>query len=219
MMNRADLSTSDEVFFVAGHAGVSDSIPSKPICDYNGWSEPGELYCKKRGHLLMGIPREILRQNWCPSCCSRLYPVDDLKWLDTMGYWLYRTRVDGFTRYAIDFFSDLIPGETFESHIDHILSVRDGFEHGTPETVVAAPVNLRWIPASTNLRKGRKSEKAIEELIDEYTAFAQQHPVWDLLMTWADTEESKYMAATRSRDEKKALLKWLKERGVKVILE
>lgn len=53
-------------------------------------------------------------------------------------------------------------------HLDHIVSIFDGFRLGIPQHVIANIVNLRFIPAVQNTSKSGKSDMAICELFRRY---------------------------------------------------
>jgi hypothetical protein len=63
-------------------------------------------------------------------------------------------------------------------HLDHILSVWQGFTHGIPAHRIASLTNLRFIPAKANMRKGRhltsEARKRLEAF--ERSAYAPCYP-------------------------------------------
>ena len=154
--------------------------------NYRGWTKIGKLYCRKCWASLIGVPREIIRRNWCESCSGQLYPEDDA-WLDKRGFELYREQVTQFMGLAVRKGPQLMEGRENLSpngrtregyHKDHIYSVRDAFENGIPPFVVSAPPNIRMIEGKPNLSKGRKSDCTLEEMLAKYDAFLQVHPEW-----------------------------------------
>lgn len=58
-------------------------------------------------------------------------------------------------------------------HLDHIISIRYGFEHGIPPEVIADIKNLRFIPSKENIKKSsfleRESSEMIQYFIEEGT--------------------------------------------------
>lgn len=53
-------------------------------------------------------------------------------------------------------------------HLDHIFSKFDGFKFKISPLIIGDIVNLRFIPATANTTKGRKSEIMLEDLIFKY---------------------------------------------------
>lgn len=49
-------------------------------------------------------------------------------------------------------------------HVDHIVSVMDGFKNEVPPSILSHPCNLRILEAKANSAKGMKSEMTVEEL-------------------------------------------------------
>lgn len=83
----------------------------------------------------------------------------------------YSYEVRKLTRLSVIKFSNLISGEKQDGyHLDHIVSIYDGFKNDIVPTVIAHYTNLRYIPAKQNLTKNKKSDKKIEILKEEYYA-------------------------------------------------
>ncbi|ADJ19542.1 hypothetical protein Acj133p227 [Acinetobacter phage 133] len=53
-------------------------------------------------------------------------------------------------------------------HLDHIVSIIDGFNNGIHPEIIACIHNLRFIPWRDNLAKHGKSEMSIPELLEKY---------------------------------------------------
>lgn len=71
---------------------------------------------------------------------------------------------------------NLIQGEKQEGyHLDHIVSIYDGFKNNIDPSIIAHYTNLRYIPAKENLTKNKKSDKTIETLKEEYYAAQTKH--------------------------------------------
>ena len=49
-----------------------------------------------------------------------------------------------------------LPRGMHSYHLDHIISIADGFEQGLPYKVIAAKENLQMLSAFDNLSKGRR---------------------------------------------------------------
>ena len=213
MMERTFQREADLCCFFAPHFGVED-VPQTRL-----WNEPcGNLRCLKCGNQLEGTPREILIGNSCLSCAQPLYDINDSESLDFHGFDLYRNRVNELTDLAEKVFRHMIQGTETGAHRDHILSVRDGFEHGAPEQIVASPVNLQRLPATENMKKHRKSAMQIDDLITRYEIFVTDNPAWLALVDWMEVERANYVPrANRRFDDDKALAKYLRDKGYQVV--
>lgn len=55
-------------------------------------------------------------------------------------------------------------------HLDHVYSISDGWRNNVPPRIVGHHVNLRFIPATENLRKNKRSDITKKELIERYHA-------------------------------------------------
>jgi hypothetical protein len=60
-------------------------------------------------------------------------------------------------------------------HLDHIVSIYDGFINDIEPEIISHYINLRYIPAKENLKKNKKSHKSIDTLIKEYEAEKTKH--------------------------------------------
>jgi hypothetical protein len=194
-----------EVVYLTGSAfNVSqsdDRLPAESRCvgrtsaggyrcqiwsDYHGWTKEGKLYCGKCRAPLVGVPREIIRRNWCEACGAQLYPEDD-SWLDMRGFDLYRERATIYLglavrkyRHLLEGCERLLPNGRMQQgdHKDHIYSVRDGFENDVPPFVISGPPNIRVIHGGPNQSKGRKSDRTLGEMLARYDVFLRANPEW-----------------------------------------
>lgn len=55
-----------------------------------------------------------------------------------------------------------------EYHLDHVFSIIEGFENDILPEIIGHWTNLRLIPKLENIRKQRRSDKSIEQLINDY---------------------------------------------------
>lgn len=58
-------------------------------------------------------------------------------------------------------------------HLDHILSISEGFKVGASIEEVAHPANLRYIPAKDNLKKSWKSDISILQLREKIISYVK----------------------------------------------
>lgn len=204
IMAREEIRGLETVFLTGSQFGVANEYSSILVngdwidstnhksddrFNYRGWNKPSKLYCQKCHAMLVGIPREIIQNNWCEFCKCKLYKEDDFC-LDQMGLWLYRDKVTLYMRLAVQKYRQVIdggqnifPNGLMENgfHKDHIYSVRDAFENDIPEFVVSAPPNIRVMQGKKNISKGRKSDCTLDEILAKYDKFLQQYPEWPKL--------------------------------------
>lgn len=92
-------------------------------------------------------------------------------------YMLYKQAVVKFTKLTIKHYGHLIKNiEKRDNHatnkdayhIDHEVSLYDGFTNGIPPCIIGSLCNLRCIPYKENLKKQKKSCKSMTQLLDEY---------------------------------------------------
>lgn len=102
----------------------------------------------RRGNYYCGICRSQDKDEWA-KYRDEVRRLTKLQWRHNSKY--------------IRTFDGQINGR-FTYHIDHLLSVRDGFEHKLEPWLVAHWCNLGMIPARENWRKGRKSLRSPESL-------------------------------------------------------
>jgi hypothetical protein len=85
-------------------------------------------------------------------------------------YKLYRQEVLKWSYISIRHFP--IKGNyTNNSHLDHIVSVKDGFINKISPIIIGSHYNLRFISGSHNMSKGAKSDMTIGELLRLYSNF------------------------------------------------
>jgi hypothetical protein len=165
----------------------------RDILVYRHWDRREDVLFTCCGTQENGIPRDIVRRNWCPHCNKAVYSAADLQQFDREGFLIYRFRVSRYTASAIRTYSHLIPGADilkrkwddsgeavtgFDYHKDHIFSIRDGFEQDVPASVIGSPVNIRVVWWEDNVIKNRKSEMTLTALLDAFETFLSEHPRW-----------------------------------------
>lgn len=60
-------------------------------------------------------------------------------------------------------------------HIDHVFSIRDGFDNNVPPEIIGSHINLRILGARENIKKYRKSELSLEELYEKYESLGRKN--------------------------------------------
>jgi len=53
-------------------------------------------------------------------------------------------------------------------HLDHVISMYEGFMEDVPPEIIGNIINLRFIPAGKNITKGNKSNGSLQDLIERY---------------------------------------------------
>lgn len=89
---------------------------------------------------------------------------------------IYRNKVDIQTNINYrKYFYFINPQKLQRSYtnyqLDHIVSVRDGFDNNIKIDIVASPVNLRLIPSSENYKKRARSDMSIKDLYRLHKVF------------------------------------------------
>lgn len=88
----------------------------------------------------------------------------------------YRKNVDALTKINIKLYGHLINYDPIlntptKFHIDHIISVWDGYRQEISEEKISHICNLRFIPAKINLKKNRKSDISYQTLLELINQF------------------------------------------------
>jgi len=91
--------------------------------------------------------------------------------MENRGNWLlYQETVRRLTEKSIrEEYLENVQHRSRQYHVDHLLSIREGFEQDVPPDLVAHICNLRVVHARDNLRKGQKSSLTFSELLEEIT--------------------------------------------------
>jgi hypothetical protein len=92
--------------------------------------------------------------------------------LQRAEFLLYSENVRKLTeKNAKRYFVQNIEKRGSDYHLDHMLSIKDGFIRGMPEAVIAHPCNLVCISAKENLSKGPLNTISFEELLEDIDDF------------------------------------------------
>ena len=90
-------------------------------------------------------------------------------------YRRYKNKVSNLTnKQDLSFLDDIEKRGVYTSenkdvyHVDHIVSISEGFLNDVPPEVISSPPNLRCIKACDNMAKNNKSDMTIDELYKEY---------------------------------------------------
>ena len=59
-------------------------------------------------------------------------------------------------------------------HLDHIVSITDGWANKIPAEIIGSVINLRLINGIDNRRKSNKSDMTVEMLYNKFKEFKEQ---------------------------------------------
>ena len=130
--------------------------------------------CQKHNHIFVTMPNQILSNHvLCPECYSDKQTntkvargqITDPK-LKT-DYELYRRAVWRFSNrsYKTYLFEQK---RDRHNHLDHVLSIVDGFNNNVPPEVMGSVHNLRIMDGQANRHKSYRSELTVAELLERY---------------------------------------------------
>jgi len=109
---------------------------------------------------------------WMDSCLNnpnwfKKLRKTDIEKLNDWESYVYKVR--SLTKRNARKYSNLIEGKKQNDyHLDHIVSISDGFNNNIDIEIICHYVNLRYISAKENLIKNYRSEMTIEELKEKY---------------------------------------------------
>jgi hypothetical protein len=87
----------------------------------------------------------------------------------------YSTEVRTLTNESVKLYSHLISGDkSKDNHLDHIMSIYDGFKESVSPKIISHYSNLRYINKKENLRKNKQSHQTLQELQEKYYAFEKE---------------------------------------------
>ncbi len=110
--------------------------------------------------------------NWskgkrCRKCYDLKRKDDAVSYKE--GFSLYKYLVIENTNKTYKKFKHIIDNDKKRSknmHIDHIYSIYDGFINNVPVYIISSLYNLRLIPSSDNMSKGKRSDISLDELCE-----------------------------------------------------
>lgn len=94
---------------------------------------------------------------------------------DISAYQKYKNKVSNLTnRQDLSFLENYEKRGVFTKenqevyHVDHVVSVSEGFRMNVPPEIIASPPNLRCISASDNMEKNHRSDMSVDQLYEAY---------------------------------------------------
>lgn len=79
-------------------------------------------------------------------------------------YEVWKTTNNNFKEFYYQINPEKMP-RNVDYHLDHIMSIYDGFKNNIPVYIIAHPNNLRIIPRAENISKNRSSLTTIDEIL------------------------------------------------------
>jgi len=141
---------------------------------YLGARHKIQFKCKNHDYIFVSTPNQVLSKHLnCPECYSqkqtntkvRKGQITDPK--VKSDYELYRQAVWRFSnRTYKKHLSD--QKRDRQNHLDHILSIVEGFRYQVPPEIVGSIHNIRIIAGQSNRHKSYRSEITVSELLEKY---------------------------------------------------
>lgn len=140
------------------------------LCDIEGDNKFAKLKLKcSNDHTFEILYNSFRVKKICRYCYyeSIRIPHDESEMFES-----YSKVVRSMTRFTFNKNRDIIDPNGLKKnnsrkyHIDHIYSISDGYINNVDPKIISSVKNLRIIDSFENLRKGKKSEITLEELID-----------------------------------------------------
>ena len=130
--------------------------------------------CLDHGYEFKTIPNQILSGHLnCPECSSEKQTLTKVTRgqithpVEKSDYENYRREVWRFSnRTYKKHMSDQVRDR--QNHLDHILSIVEGFRHQVPPEIMGSICNLRIITGQSNRHKSYRSEITVSKLLEKY---------------------------------------------------
>ena len=144
----------------------------------NKWFIPKRKIVQNRARTLKGIGRGENRF-YCSEECKKECCIYNQKKYPKGFYNLekYRKGIIYLTNKNYRKYKNIINPFNLkrrEYELDHIYSIKDGFENSISQKIIASPINLRMLIANENKSKSGKSDFNILELYKLYNQFKEE---------------------------------------------
>lgn len=130
--------------------------------------------CERHDYEFVSKPNQILSNHLnCPECFSEKQTktkVERGQIVDPNlkdAYENYRRNVWRFSNRTYKKYMSNQKRDR-HNHLDHILSIVEGFQNNVPPEIMGSAFNLRIINGQSNRRKSYRSEISVEELLERY---------------------------------------------------
>lgn len=130
--------------------------------------------CQKHSYIFVTTPNQILSNHvLCPECFSdkqtktRVAKGQIIDPKLKTDYELYRRAVWRFSNRSYKkYLSE--QKRNRQNHLDHVLSIVDGFNNNVPPEIMGSVYNLRIINSQANRHKSYRSELTVAELLERF---------------------------------------------------
>jgi len=101
------------------------------------------------------------------------YSEEDRKNITLYGYEVDKLTNINYRLHKNEINPNKLKRGRYAYHIDHIYSIRDGFDNGILPEIISSPINLQMLKWSENIAKSSTSHTTKEELFEAYNKFNQ----------------------------------------------
>lgn len=127
---------------------------------------------------------EVIEKIQEKAADTRIKKVMQVNREDKPYFYTYKQKAHALTRLVYKKYKHLINPQNLKRskegyHLDHIVSLADGFRNGTPLYIITHPANLRIIPAKENVSKNSKSDMTLDELFKRIETYEQSEDYQD----------------------------------------
>jgi hypothetical protein len=140
--------------------------------DYKNSHTKVEVGCPKHGYFMIK-PNTLLSDSGCSECGTQRALItriekgqcrhpDDITEHEKYKIAVWKETDKNFKKYFIG------ENRNRDNHLDHIVSITDGWINKVPPEIIGSRVNLRLLDGITNRKKSNKSDMTIEILYTKY---------------------------------------------------
>lgn len=169
--------------------GAKHNLSKNSICIEERKNRLKQLYNIENIFQLQSVKNKIKNTIGCENISQKLsVKIKKRKTFEDSGAWtkledksafeIYCHHVTIFTNLNLNRFAfgawykDWIKDWSFfNKHVDHIYSKFDGFKNKIPAHIIGSFINLQFVDYKVNLKKGRKSEITLDELLKSHEIF------------------------------------------------
>ena len=152
------------------------AIGYKCLADVYVNTQTKMLFICDQGHQFEATWSNFSNHTRCPRCWEERRIIHDEESLQNVAW--YRSVITRYSNENFNKYGYLINPNKLERgegyHLDHIYSVRDGFNNGILPQIIASPTNLQLLSSIDNQSKNRRSDMTKEELFEKYSEFNKE---------------------------------------------
>ncbi len=166
--------------FVKTHAEFVNEIAQRyPDIDVNGQYQNAKtkipFYCKTHKHHFDTTPNQMLSgHNQCPECAAQKTTNTKLQNSQSVIDPALKSDFENYKRavwrYSNRTYKKSMSEQTRDrqNHLDHILSIIEGFKNNVPAEVMGSIHNLRIMNGQANRHKSYRSDITVEDLMEKF---------------------------------------------------